>query len=99
MPSAELIGIIVGVLSLGAWTRYLDSRASKRLDRVEDRINQRIDRVETRASKRFDVIVNLFDGVGRRFEGVARRFEGIETTLRLILLNTAPRQSEQTALQ
>ncbi len=75
--SAELITLVVGMLTLAGGQVATALVLVGRMDRQADQTNRRFDEVNRRfdgVNQRFD---ERFDGVNRRFDGVNRRFDGV----------------------
>lgn len=54
--SAELIGILGVGAALGRLMLTLQSRADKRMDRIESRLSERLGRIEDKADRRWDAL-------------------------------------------
>lgn len=76
--SAELVALVVGILTLAGGQIATLLVLVGRMDRQAEQVNQRFDRFGEGVNQRFDVINQRFDAMGREFTDLRERMARLE---------------------
>ena len=76
--SAELVALVVGILTLAGGQIATLLILVGRMDRQAEQVNQRFDRFGEGVNQRFDVINQRFDAMGREFTDLRERMARLE---------------------
>ena len=76
--SAELVALVVGILTLAGGQIATLLVLVGRMDRQAEQVNQRFDRFGEGVNQRFDAINQRFDAIGREFTDLRERMARLE---------------------